>query len=177
MPTYQEIVYTFNQNLSTNQKTNLFTISPTTPGKAVVKGKTLTFIPNQPLTNSGSYITTLSNITDKKGRSISSITTTFKTTYIPMSELPASVTQRYVSQQDSSYDAQTPINKLKASLPYKTSQYTLTYNGSFTVQVISPDVSGSENAANAYIKSFGVDPTTLGIYYAIPAVFSGKPGP
>jgi hypothetical protein len=182
MPTYQEIDFHFNQNLSRDASTNTIVI---TQGKLTVgisgitqvNGKEVSFIPNSPLAQNQAYTATLSNITNASGRLLAPVTISFTATYVPLSQLPSAIEKRYVSRQDQNYDAQTPLNKLLAALPHPTTAYTITYisvNSTFVVQVNSSDITGDEAAALAYIKSFGVDPASITISYSIPAVYSGQ---
>jgi hypothetical protein len=177
MPTYQAVSFNFSQKLSGGDQTNTITTDPAITGVTSINGKSLVYTPSNPLTAGTKYNVTLSNITNLKGQHLPTIKISFTAVYVPFSQLPSSVEKRYVSQQDGAYETTSPINKLNATLPHQTDQYDITYNGTYTVQINTASVSAAEAEAAAYIQSFGVDPTTLNIYYNVPAVYSGKPGP
>lgn len=171
-PTYQEVDFHFNQPLSTSHGDNTVTLGPA--GSTQVSGKEVSFVPSLPLTDGQSYSITLSNITSSNGKHLSPITIKFTAKYVPLSQLPKSIQQRYTDRQDQNYDSQTPLNKLLATLPHPTNLYTLTYisvDSTFVIQVNTADVAGDEAAAKAYIQSFGVDPSSVKISYSIPAIY------
>jgi len=179
-PTYQIISFSFNKSLSAAQNTNTVIIGPAEVGQTEVKGNTVSFIPTNQLTAGQTYTVTVSNITSKTGQHLRPVLITFKAIYVPFSQLPASLQKSYIQRQDSGFEANTPLNHLKDALPHQTSLYSLSYLGgsnTFVVQVLTSDVNTAEAAARTYIQSFGVDPSTINIYYSVPAVYSGRPGP
>jgi hypothetical protein len=178
--TYGAVVVNFSQALPSNSGVNQITLSPSVVGQSTTQGKTLTFVPANPLTSGKTYRAVLSNITSGNGKHLADVSLTFSVVTIPFSKLPKADQDRYVSHQDQQFDATTPLNKFRNSLPYQTSQYNLSYNSvntSYTVQTLDSQTDTDEQAALAYIKTFGVDPATLTITYAVPAIYSGHPGP
>jgi len=161
------VVFSFNQEMgpsslsgSSDSTSNIALITPATAGRIETKSKSIVFTPSQPLLGNQTYTVSLSHVISLSGKSIPSVALSF------------------ITKATASTDKEAALIK---TLPYQGDGFVIDYitsSQTITISIYNDPATEKRQAAETYIKSFGLDPAAERISVFLgPDVTGGTSGP
>ncbi len=149
----QRVVINFNEELA--QEAISVITEPSVGGETVIQGKTLLFQPHVPLNDGQRYTLTLRSVKSASGSTLDEYVLSF------------------VARDNS------PMGKLRRTLPYKSTNFTIDYSEyipGIVVNILGEPIDEQKQQAVDYISSFGVDTDRVPIRFNVARSISENGG-